>query len=87
MSEAFVERFASVLYESDEFIESWSDASDADRHEYLAIARREVSALLDHHAHEMAEKIRNSEVLRSYTDGHMGDCLMAADLIDSEVAT
>lgn len=37
------------------------------------------------HAHELAEKIRNSEELRDATDDHMGDCLMAADLIDPEV--
>lgn len=36
-------------------------------------------------AHECAEMIRNSEQLRDETDDHMGDCNMAADLIDPEV--
>lgn len=34
--------------------------------------------------HEAAERIRNSERLRSYTDDHMGDCNAAADEIDPE---
>ncbi|MFF4834068.1 hypothetical protein [Streptomyces sp. NPDC001315] len=38
--------------------------------------------VLDQHAHELAEQIRNSEQLRDATDDHMSDCLMAADLID-----
>lgn len=38
------------------------------------------------HAHELAEKIRNSKELRDYTDDHMGDCNMAADLIDPEAS-
>ncbi|MEU7243393.1 hypothetical protein [Streptomyces sparsogenes] len=36
-------------------------------------------------AHELAERIRCSERLRSYTDGHMGDMNEAADFIDPEV--
>ncbi|MEV5319142.1 hypothetical protein AB0K92_16055 [Streptomyces sp. NPDC052687] len=40
---------------------------------------------LDRHAHVLAEKIRNSDRLRDYTDDHMGDCNMAADEIDPEV--
>ncbi|WP_435613275.1 hypothetical protein [Streptomyces sp. bgisy159] len=50
-------------------------------------------ALLDaidvHHAavsHLNAERIRNSKRLRDYTDDHMGDCNMAADVIDPEVS-
>lgn len=35
-------------------------------------------------AHELAEKIRNSEELRDLTDDHMSDCNAAADLIDPE---
>lgn len=35
--------------------------------------------------HKAAEKIRNSKKLRDYTDDHMSDCNMAADLIDPEV--
>lgn len=40
--------------------------------------------LLNVHAHELAEEIRNSEKLRDYTDDHMGDCEAAAGLIDPE---
>ncbi len=40
---------------------------------------------LNRHAHVLAEKIRNSDRLRDYTDDHMSDCNMAADLIDPEV--
>lgn len=35
-------------------------------------------------AHELAEKIRNSERLRDLTDDHMSDCNAAADEIDPE---
>jgi hypothetical protein len=35
--------------------------------------------------HEAAERIRDSERLRSLTDGHMSDCDEAADEIDPEV--
>jgi hypothetical protein len=45
-----------------------------------------VDHLLDAYAHELAEKIRNSERLRDYTDDHMSDCNEAADLIDPEVS-
>lgn len=41
--------------------------------------------VLEEHAHELAEKIRNSEELRDFTDDHMSDCIAAADFIDSEV--
>jgi hypothetical protein len=44
-----------------------------------------VAPLLDAFAHELAEKIRNSEELRDFTDDHMSDCNAAADLIDPEV--
>lgn len=37
------------------------------------------------HAHELAEKIRNSDWLRDATDDHMSDCNMAAYLIDPEI--
>lgn len=49
---------------------------------------READAdrILRIHAHELAEKIRNSESLRNLTDDHMGDCNAAADLIDPEGA-
>jgi hypothetical protein len=47
-----------------------------------AEAEQIAKAMLAEHAHELAERIRNSEELRDYTDDHMGDCLMAADLID-----
>jgi hypothetical protein len=40
--------------------------------------------VLNEHAHQLAEQIRNSEQLRDYTDDHMSDCNMAADLIDPE---
>jgi hypothetical protein len=40
----------------------------------------------DRHAHELAEKIRNSEELRDFTDDHMSDCNAAADFIDPEVS-
>jgi hypothetical protein len=49
-----------------------------------------VSGLRGHrdaYAHELAEKIRNSEELRDYTDDHMDDCNAAADLIDPEVSS
>lgn len=41
--------------------------------------------ILNAHARELAEKIRNSPELWSLTDGHMYDCEAAADLIDPEV--
>jgi hypothetical protein len=41
--------------------------------------------VLREHAHQLAEAIRNSKQLRDATDGHMHDCLMAADLIDPGV--
>jgi hypothetical protein len=44
-----------------------------------------ASARIDAFAHELAEKIRNSERLRDYTDDHMGDCNEAADEIDPEI--
>lgn len=47
-----------------------------------------LGALDDYRAaveHEAAEWIRNSERLRSYTDGHMSDCFEAANEIDPEV--
>jgi hypothetical protein len=43
-----------------------------------------ASAIIDAFAHELAEKIRNSEWLHEYTDGHMSDCNQAADEIDPE---
>ncbi|MBA2951450.1 hypothetical protein [Streptomyces himalayensis] len=45
-----------------------------------------LDQLLTEHAHELAEKIRNSEELRDLTDDHMSDCNAAADLIDPEVS-
>ena len=45
-----------------------------------------VDEILSDHAHELAEKIRNSEWLRDLTDDHMGDCNAAADLIDPKEA-
>jgi hypothetical protein len=93
VSEVFVDRFASVLYESDNVIESWSDAHQVDRDEYLAIARREVRALLDAHAHELAEKIRTElpETVKEALAGGVWTITtvptaeQAADLIDPEV--
>lgn len=52
------ERLAAALYEADNVIESWSDASDGDRAEYLAIAGEEATGLLAIHAHELAERLR-----------------------------
>lgn len=49
------------------------------------IADRVMDAFAPGYAHELAEKIRHSEKLRDYTDDHMSDCNMAADLIDPEV--
>lgn len=43
-----------------------------------------VDGILNAHAHELAERIRNSEELRDLTDDHMSDCNAAADLIDPE---
>jgi hypothetical protein len=45
----------------------------------------DLRRVLDDHAHALAEKIRNSDRLRDYTDDHMSDCNMAADEIDPEV--
>ena len=42
----------------------------------------QLQAVLDEHAHQLAEEIRNSEQLRDATDDHMSDCNMAADVID-----
>jgi predicted transposase YbfD/YdcC len=47
--------------------------------------KESLQVVLDHHAHELAERIRNSDWLRDATDDHMSDCNMAADLIDPEV--
>ncbi|WDM16718.1 hypothetical protein J3S85_37775 [Streptomyces lavenduligriseus] len=49
------------------------------------IAKRLVDEALGEHAHELAERIRNSKRLRDYTDDHMSDCYEAADEIDPEV--
>ena len=49
------------------------------------VATQIVTNLLNEHAHELAEKIRNSKCLRDFTDDHMSDCNAAADLIDPEV--
>lgn len=49
---------------------------------YHAVVAQQI---LDQHAHELAEKIRTSPRLRDYTDNHMGDCNLAADLIDPEL--
>jgi len=50
-----------------------------------------VTSILDTYRAEVlreaAEKIRNSETLRDWTDDHMSDCNMAADLIDPEVSS
>jgi hypothetical protein len=43
-----------------------------------------VEKIRKEHAHELAEKIRNSDELRRFTDDHMADCNAAADLIDPE---
>ena len=40
--------------------------------------------ILNLHAHELAEMIRNSKRLRDYTDDHMSDVYEAADEIDPE---
>lgn len=44
-----------------------------------------ADTILNQHAHELAEKIRNSPELRDLTDDHMRDCDAAADLIDPGV--
>jgi 23S rRNA U2552 (ribose-2'-O)-methylase RlmE/FtsJ len=44
-----------------------------------------ATELLGEHAHELAERIRNSEELRDFTDDHMSDCNASADFIDPEV--
>lgn len=49
------------------------------------LAGQVADEILNDHAHELAEKIRNSEWLRDFTDDHMSDCNAAADLIDPEV--
>lgn len=49
------------------------------------LSPREADEVLWDHANELAERIRNSEKLRDYTDDHMSDCNMAADFIDPEV--
>lgn len=41
--------------------------------------------ILNLHAHELAEKIRNSKRLRDYTDDHMSDMYEAANEIDPGV--
>ncbi|MGW1268179.1 hypothetical protein [Streptomyces sp. NPDC002491] len=46
----------------------------------------DLRRVLDDHAHELAEQIRNSKRLRDYTDDHMGDCYEAADEIDPEAS-
>lgn len=43
-----------------------------------------VTQLLAEHAHELAEKIRNSKELRDLTDDHMHDVNAAANLIDPQ---
>lgn len=67
----------------DLFEELWSMEYriTGDKPKAMAFARE----FLDRHAHVLAEKIRNSERLRDYTDDHMNDCNMAADEIDPEV--
>ena len=53
----------------------------------VADLHRYVDQVLAEHAHELAEKIRNSEHLRDFTDDHMGDVYEAANLIDLEVSS
>ena len=55
----------------------------ADGHNY-AWALAVVNSVLDEHAHELAEKIRNSKELRDLTDDHMHDVNAAANLIDPQ---
>lgn len=76
---------AEPIDEYDElFDELWSMAYriTGDKPKAMEFARD----FLDRHAHFLAEKIRNSDRLRSYTDDHMSDCNEAADEIDPEVA-
>ncbi|WNI28638.1 hypothetical protein [Streptomyces sp. ITFR-6] len=80
----FIERFAAALFESDEVMTSWHNARTADADEYRAIAASEVSAYRDAILREAAQKIRNSDRLRDYTDDHMSDCNEAADEIDPD---
>lgn len=67
-----------------------SDRSARDRLFFVAsddmpVTSNEVNEAIDAYAHELAEKIRHSKKLRDWTDDHMSDCNMAADLIDPEV--
>lgn len=53
-----------------------------ERHSTSLAASTVADEILNQHARELAERIRNSEELRDLTDDHMGDCDAAADLID-----
>ncbi|MEV4939584.1 hypothetical protein [Streptomyces zaomyceticus] len=73
---------------SDPVMEAFGELAIALGHTATIIGWPAVKALfhlLDVHAHELAETIRNSPELRGLTDDHMSDCEAAADLIDREV--
>lgn len=63
------------MKERDELIETLS----------LIVRPESAAKMVDAFAHALATKIRNSKRLRDYTDDHMNDCNMAADLIDPDV--
>jgi predicted RecB family endonuclease len=52
--------------------------------EHLRRAELEAMTFYNRIRKEAAEEIRHSKKLRDYTDDHMSDCNMAADLIDPE---
>ncbi len=53
--------------------------------EWLKLCSKALEEIQNAYAHRLAERIRNSKGLRAWTDGHMSDCNMAADLIDPEM--
>lgn len=71
----------------------WSLAAEVARDKlfdqlmFSGLGAAERWQLIDNFAHALAEQIRNSEELRDYTDDHMSDCNMAADLIDPRPAS
>lgn len=65
---------------------AWAELVNRDSsNEWLDLCSRALEEVQRETSRRNAEKIRNSERLRSYTDDHMGDCYEAADEIDPEV--
>jgi hypothetical protein len=65
---------------------AWAEIVNADGgDEWLEKCNAALLEVQSETLRRAARRIRNPEELRDYTDDHMSDCNMAADLIDPEV--